>query len=73
MRPGHEDVLVLVEREALYHRVTAEFRAQPIDGMFGFGGAAVDQIRQIVARDILQMADADADQAIAGGADFVAE
>ena len=64
---------ILVQRQPLDHRIAAEFQAQPIDGVLGFGDARVDQIGEIVAGGIFQMADANADQAEFGRAHFMRE
>ena len=55
--------LVVVERQTLHHRVASEFRAQPVDRVFGVGGAPVDQVGEVVTYGVFQVADADADEA----------
>ena len=65
--------LILFQRQALHHRVAAEFRAQSVDRVLGFGGARIDQVGKLVAFGILEVADADADQAETGLADLMRE
>lgn len=60
LRPGHEPLL-LVQRQAFHHRATAEFQAQLVDRVLGLGRAAIDEVGEIVAAGVLQIADADAD------------
>ena len=69
-----ERKLVVVQRQTLHHRVAAEFRTQAIHRVLGLGRrGAVDEIGEIVARGILQMTDADADQAEPGRAHLKAQ
>ena len=69
--PAKAAALVVVQRQALHHDAFAELLAKLVDGQFGAGGAAVDQIGQVAACGLLEMADANADQAKAGAINFI--
>ena len=64
---------LFLDRQSLHHRVTAELRAQGIDRVLGFGRARVDEIGEVVTERFFEVAQSDADQPEARGADFVAQ
>ena len=69
-------LFLLLQRQALHHRLVAELAAHAVHGAFGVGaafGTAVDQVGRVRGFGIVEPADADTQQAIARAVDLAGE